>query len=183
MCGNQRSPVRGEGVVGEVAPVVATPERSKIDGLQGVGLPAGGSAEKRSGVLGIERWDAGVGTSPDRLCGTGPLPADGGMPGGVECGRREGEEGVEDLEPVGDRRVHHPRAQSPTHPVPRGRVPKNPTDFLSLIRTAINSYYSRLEDLRGDRMYDVELQRDMARDCVLEIDNVLSSWRGWRKAK
>jgi hypothetical protein len=29
-------------------------------------------------------------------------------------------------------------------------------------------------------MYDLELQRDLARDCVLEVDNILAVWRLWR---
>lgn len=30
-------------------------------------------------------------------------------------------------------------------------------------------------------MYDIEVQRDMARECVLEIESVLAIWRNWRK--
>jgi hypothetical protein len=52
-----------------------------------------------------------------------------------------------------------------------------------VIRTAVNSYYSKVDSLPSCKMYDAELQRDMARECVLEVDGVLTAWRTWRKSK
>jgi hypothetical protein len=52
-----------------------------------------------------------------------------------------------------------------------------------VIRTEINSYYTKIEGLPSDKMYNVELQRDLARDCVLAVDGVLTSWRTWRQSK
>jgi hypothetical protein len=50
-----------------------------------------------------------------------------------------------------------------------------------VIRTAVNSYYSKVEALPEGKMYDVEIQRDLARECVLEVDSVLALWRTWRQ--
>ncbi len=60
-------------------------------------------------------------------------------------------------------------------------MPKSRSDFLAVIRTAVNTYYGKVEALPEDEMYDVELQRDLARECVLEVDSVLALWRVWRK--
>jgi hypothetical protein len=37
--------------------------------------------------------------------------------------------------------------------------------------------------LPESKMFDVETQRDLARECVLEIDSVLAIWRTWRAKK
>lgn len=50
-----------------------------------------------------------------------------------------------------------------------------------MIRTAVNAYNHKIEDLTGEDMYDIAAQRDMARECVLEIESVLALWRNWRK--
>lgn len=50
-----------------------------------------------------------------------------------------------------------------------------------MIRTAVNTYYTKIEMTPEDKMYDVEYQRDLARECVLEVDSVLALWRIWRQ--
>lgn len=45
----------------------------------------------------------------------------------------------------------------------------------------MNTYNRGLEQLKGDSMFDLEHQIDLARSCVFEIDEVLSRWRIWRK--
>lgn len=67
--------------------------------------------------------------------------------------------------------------------ISRTVVPRHEADFLSVIRTAVNSYYTKVDMLPENKMYDVEMQRDLARACVLEIDSVLASWRTWRTKK
>lgn len=53
-----------------------------------------------------------------------------------------------------------------------------------MIRTAVNAYYGKVDMLPESMMFDVETQRDLARECVLEVDSVLAIWRTWRqKAK
>ena len=52
-----------------------------------------------------------------------------------------------------------------------------------MIRTEVNAYYSKVDGLPASKMYDVELQRDMARECVLAVEGVLTAWRTWRGAK
>lgn len=52
-----------------------------------------------------------------------------------------------------------------------------------MIRAAVKAYGERLDNLRGDPMYDAELQRDMARECILEVDSILAVWKVWRKER
>lgn len=52
-----------------------------------------------------------------------------------------------------------------------------------MIRTEVNTYYSKVDALPSHKMYDVEVQRDMARACVLAVDGILTSWRTWRGSK
>ena len=65
--------------------------------------------------------------------------------------------------------------------LPGGRKPKQAADFLDSIRSVINAYYRELEVPSSEKMFDVERQRNLARDCVLNIDNVLNKFRSWRK--
>jgi len=51
------------------------------------------------------------------------------------------------------------------------------------VRTAINTYSAKLEKLREDQMFDVAIQRDLARECILEVDSILGVWRVWKRAK
>jgi hypothetical protein len=37
--------------------------------------------------------------------------------------------------------------------------------------------------LPEDKIFDAMTQRDLARDCVLEVDNVLALWRAGRRSK
>jgi hypothetical protein len=67
--------------------------------------------------------------------------------------------------------------------VSRTITPKRESDFLSIIRTAVNAYYTKIDMLPESKMFDVETQRDLARECVLEIDSVLAIWRTWRAKK
>jgi hypothetical protein len=95
----------------------------------------------------------------------------------------EMEEELEDIEPTIKRKTRRIKSQESVKiGVTRTYVPRNPSDFLSLIRTAINSYHGKVDSLRGDVMFDVVVQRDMARECVLDVDNVLGMWRNWRGA-
>lgn len=98
----------------------------------------------------------------------------------------EGEEGAADLKPRRGRGVRHTESRK-VQDVPRTDIQKRPcsseSDFLSMIRTAINAYYKEIEGTKGEAMFDVEHQRDMARECVLKIDDVLTIWRTQKRAK
>ena len=59
-------------------------------------------------------------------------------------------------------------------------VHQSEASFLSAVRTAINSYYRKMDNARGEVMFDIAVQRDMARECVLNIDNLVSAWRTWK---
>lgn len=51
------------------------------------------------------------------------------------------------------------------------------------IQTIVHDYERKLDTLPESRMYDVELQRDLARGCVGDVGEVVSSWRSWRRGK
>jgi hypothetical protein len=51
------------------------------------------------------------------------------------------------------------------------------------IQTAIGAYCGRLERLSEEQMFDAERQRDMARECIMEIDSIIGVWRNWRQIK
>ena len=65
--------------------------------------------------------------------------------------------------------------------LPGGKKPREASDFLDSIRSIINRYYRELENPISEKMFDIERQRDLARECVLQTDNVLNKFRTWRK--
>lgn len=63
-----------------------------------------------------------------------------------------------------------------TH-LPRNFRAKKPEDFLAAIRTLINDYYRDLDRLPETKMYDIEIQVELARGCVGNIDVMMARWR------
>jgi len=101
----------------------------------------------------------------------------------VNVGREE-EEGKNNSKPPPNRALRHPRSQSSIKVgVSRTLTPKRESDFLSVIRTSINLYYGQIDSQPEGAMFNIEAQRDMARNCVLEIDGILALWRSWRQSK
>jgi len=53
--------------------------------------------------------------------------------------------------------------------------------YLDRIYTVLNVYNRSLDRLKGDDMYNVEKQRDRARECILDIDTIISGYRSLKK--
>ena len=57
-------------------------------------------------------------------------------------------------------------------------------DFLMRIQAAVHKYDRKLDTVPETEIFNLELQRDLARECVVEVDKAISAWRTCkRKAK
>jgi hypothetical protein len=154
----------------------------------GLEFRACGSLDQRARLLVLERRDASMATQDDGVRGSRSLSTDGRMSRNLELVRSEGEERAEDPESKRDRRVRgsHSRRRAKDAiqiGVSRTCVPKSDADFLDTIRSAVNAYNNKLDLLPPSKMYDVELQRDMAREALLEIESILALRKVWKRDK
>ena len=96
---------------------------------------------------------------------------------------RKKETRASDSEFGGDRGVCSSEAPSAVQAVARSIRYQSESAFLSAIRTAINRYYRKIDTLPSrdeEAALDVGVQRDLARECVLDVDNLVNSWKVWK---
>lgn len=161
------------GVVGEVDQPVDEGKDSSGScnprpSSQKLEIRADRSTEVCPGVLGVKRWNDSL-EAQVGLCSPGPLPSGGGLPGSLACGQHQEETGAADNKPSRDRRVRRTRSQASSKSTLSG------DQRLARVRTAIGAYNREVTDLSRDevKMYDLQHQLEIARTCILKIENLV----------
>jgi hypothetical protein len=87
-------------------------------------------------------------------------------------------EGAGNSEPAGDRTLR-------SVPPPAGSEPSlsraQALKYLDRIYSVLNEYNRSLDRLKEEDMYEVEKQRDRARECILKVDTIISAYRSSKK--
>ena len=126
-------------------------------------------------------------SSRNRLRGTRQVSSRGRVSGNVALGGCEGEKGAEGKQSGRGSGVCGVRSQQKRDPISilRARTERREADYLDCLRTITNNYNKALDRLTRDPdlLYDVKVQRDLARETILEVEAVLDLWKVAKRAK
>lgn len=173
MCENKK---KGVGIVRKSTRLVGKKHKCNR-GIHKVGLRSNRSIDKHQTELDRKRRNAGMEISGDRVHNTRLLQANKKKP------RSVGDQSNKKQKRALNKQLGR---DSPFCNISPGEN-KNTSglqadyDFLMKIQRLIHNYEKTINCVGEEKMFDTGFQRDAARGCIADIDNVIANWRQWRK--